>query len=294
MHWTGKVQPIAFSLFGRNIAWYGIIITSAMVIGLLLAIKFAKKVKISSDDLLEMFLIAIPFAIIFARFGYVIFRPHDFYIVNDFGWDNVVDMIAIWDGGLTIMTGAPGGMIGALIWCKWRKVDFLRLSDVIICVVLLSQAIGRWGNFFNQEIYGQLITNPKWQFFPAAVYIAREGGFYQATFFYEMCLNILGFCSMYFLSRHLYLRGSGIPLYVLHYGTIRFIMEFMRDDGDVYTNGNFNQIICICVAVAAAALLSYMIIRKKKKGERVWYAHKIPDKVYIPAKYGIGKEGKTA
>jgi len=292
MHWTGKVESVAFTLFGRDIAWYGIIITSAMLIGLFGATLLAKKIKIKSDDLLELFLIAIPMAILFARLGYVFARPK-YYFVKDFGWDDFVRVFAVWDGGLTIMTGAPGGILGGLIWCKWRKVDFLRLTDAILCIVLLSQAIGRWGNFFNQEIYGMPITNPELQFFPLAVYIAQEGGFFMATFFYESVLNTIGFIVLYLVSKRLYLRGSGIPLYVLAYGLIRFIMEFMRDDGDVYAKVNFNQIICAVVVVAAAALLAVMIIRKKKQGERVWYGKGIPAKLIKPAKYAIYKEGKT-
>jgi phosphatidylglycerol:prolipoprotein diacylglycerol transferase len=294
MHWTGKVDSVAFTLFGRDVAWYGIIITCAMLIGLLAAIRLARRVKITSDDLLEMFLIAIPMAIIFARLGYVVANAGDFFF-KGFDFQDFINIFAIWDGGLTIMSGAPGGILGGWLWCKWRKVDFLRLSDVIICVILLSQGLGRWGNFFNQEIYGKLITNESWQFFPAAVYIARLGGFYQATFFYEMVLDILGFFALYFVSRRLLLRGSGVPLYAMTYGLIRFIMEFMRVESSINTNGvNYTQILCAVVIVASAALLTYMVIRQKKKGVRVWYAKTIPDKLMKPVKYAIFKEGKTS
>ncbi len=295
MHWTGKVESVAFTLFGREVAWYGIIITCAMLIGLLAAIRLAKRVKITSDDLLEMFLIAIPMAVICARLGYVVVHFKEFFLIENFGFQDFINIFAIWDGGLTIISGAPGGIFGGWLWSKWRKVDFLRLSDVIICVMLLSQGLGRWGNFFNQEIYGKLITNESWQFFPAAVYIARLGGFYQATFFYEMVLDILGFFAIYLISRRLLLRGSGVPLYAITYGLIRFIMEFMRVESDINTHGvNYTQILCSVVIVAAAAWLTYLIIRQKKKGNRVWYGRTIPDKLIKPVKYAIYKEGKTS
>jgi phosphatidylglycerol:prolipoprotein diacylglycerol transferase len=293
MHWTGKVQPVAFTIFGRDIAWYGIIITTAMLIGLITAILLAKKTKLKSDDLLEAFLIDIPMAIIFARLGYVIVRPYEYYVIEGFDFEDFINIFAVWDGGLTIITGAPGGILGAYLWSRWRKVDFIRLADTIICVMLLSQALGRWGNFFNQEIYGAEITNPKWQFFPAAVYIAREGGFYQATFFYEMVLNLIGFGIMLYISRRLLVRGHGIPLYAITYGTIRFILEFMRDDGDLYEVVNFTQIILGVVVAASIAILVYLIMREKKKGNRIWYAKGIPDKLIKPVKYAIYKEGKT-
>lgn len=294
MHWTGKVQSIAFSVFGRDIAWYGIIITSAMLIGLLVAIQLSKKIKLKSDDILEMFLIAIPFAIVFARLGYVIVRPYEFYIIESFNFQDFINMIAIWDGGITILTGVPGGVLGAYIWCKWRKVDFVRLVDTIIVVVLLSQAIGRWGNFFNQEIYGASITNPAWQFFPSAVYIARAGGFYQATFFYESVLNIIAFISMYQITRRLNIRGKGALLYAIFYGTIRFVMEFMRDDGDIYEVINFSQIIIGVVILAAAVTLGILIYRKKKEGKRIWYGKGIPQKLIQPAKFAYYRDGKTS
>ncbi len=294
MHWTGRIQPIAFSILGREVAWYGIIITIAMVVGLLVAVMLAKKIKLESDDLLEIFLIAIPMAILFARLGYVIVRPYEYYIIQGFDFHDFIRIFAIWDGGLTIISGAPGGILGAYIWCKWRKADFLRIADVVICVLLLSQAIGRWGNFFNQEIYGAPITNTVWQWFPAAVYIAREGGFYQATFFYEFILNLLGFITMLYISRRLLVRGSGVLIYGITYGLIRFILEFMRDDGDLYEVINFTQIILAVVIVGSATVLAYLIIKEKKKRDRVWFSKGIPSKLLLPAKYAIYRDGKTS
>lgn len=293
MHWTGKVQPVAFSLFGRDVAWYGIIITAAMLIGLFGAIQLCKKIKLKSDDVLEMFLIAIPCAILCARLGFVFSKFSTYFLVDNFGWDDFVNIFAVWDGGLTVLTGVPGGVLGAFIWSKWRKVDILRVVDVAICIVLLSQAIGRWGNFFNQEIYGQPVLNEKMQFFPYAVYIANMKGFYQATFFYESVLNLIGFFVLYLLSKRLYLRGSGGLLYIIYYGTVRFIMEFMRDNSSISTSIDMIPIICGIVVLAAGAVLAVYIIKTKKKGIRVWYGKGIPEKVWKPAKYAIYKEGKT-
>lgn len=284
IHWTGKVKPIAFTIFGRDIAWYGILITTAMLIGLIVAIRRAKKIGVTSDDMLELFMFVIPFAIVFARLGYVIFRPDEFFRVENFGWNEFVDVIAVWDGGLTIMTGVPGGILGAFIWTRWRKVDLVHLADAVMPVVLLSQALGRWGNFFNQEIFGRPITNPDFQFFPLAVYIERRGGFFQATFFYEMVLNILFFVALILILRHLRVKGAGLTMYVISYPFVRFIMEFMRDDEGFYKGVNFNQIICIILSVLAAGMFAYLIIRQQKKGEKVWYPKGIPAELYPVAK----------
>ena len=269
IHWTGLVDPVAFTIFGRDIAWYGIIITLAMLSGLVAATIRAKKIGMTFDDLVEVFICAIPLAIIGARIGYVMVRPE--YFPQGFDWNDFVRVIAVWDGGLTIMTGVPFGVLGAWLWSRWRKVDFVDIADVVIPVVLLSQGLGRWGNFMNQEIYGAPITNPNLQWFPMAVYIARMGGWYQATFFYEMVLDILFFVVIVILLRHLKVKGAGICLYTFSYTLIRFVLEFFRDDGKLYEVINFNQIICGVLAIISAGLLAFLIVYNIKKGNKVWY-----------------------
>ena len=266
------MEPIAFTIFNKDVAWYGIIITCAMLIGLFVGLRLAKRNGIKSDDALELFLIAIPLAIIAARLGFV--------FANLSSMHSFRDVIAVWDGGLTIMTGAPAGILGGFIWCKWRKVDFFKLADSVVFVVLLSQGLGRWGNFMNQELYGLAVTNEKLQFFPFAVYIAREGGWFQAAFFYEMVLDILGFFILWFVSRHLYMRGSGVVLYAMTYATIRFIMEFCRDSTDMFGIKNTNQIFCAIAAGVCLCIFVGMIIYHKKRKERIWYAHGIPPEFF--------------
>jgi len=275
--WTGEVQHVAFYVGSRPIAWYGIIITFGMLVGLVLGIYRTKKINMDSGDVMELFIFVIPFAIVFARLGFVVFRPE--FFPSDFGWSDFVDMIAVWDGGLTILTGIPGGVLGALIWCKWRKHDFINVADRAAPVVLVSQAIGRWGNFFNQEIYGHPITNPDWQFFPAAVYIKNRAGYFQATFFYEMVLNLLFFALLVIVLKRLRLKGAGILGYLFCYPLIRFIMEFMRDDLGFYKGVNFTQIICIVVAVVCLGTIITMAILRVRKGERVWFSKGIPDEL---------------
>jgi prolipoprotein diacylglyceryl transferase len=281
--WTGDVPRIAFTVFNKEIAWYGILVTLGMIVGLVLGIIRAKKIGITSDDVLELFLIAVPLAVIAARIGYVVFRPDEFFVKN-FGWDDFVNIIAIWDGGLTIMTALLGGLAGGLIWAKWRKADFIHITDRILPVVLVSQAIGRWGNFFNQEIYGMQITNPHAQWFPLAVFISDRGAYFQACFFYEGVFNLIMFGLVVFVLSRLRVKGAGTILYISGYTLIRFVMEFLRDDLGFYTGVNYNQIICIIISVLGYALLAFLIIRKTKKGEKVWYKGGIPDELFPLAK----------
>lgn len=279
-----------------------------MLVGLLVAIKLSKRVKVKSDDLLELFLIAIPLAIIGARLGFVLAHFKQFFLVKPFTWQSFVDIIAVWDGGLTILTGAPFGILGGFIWCKWRKVDFLDLADSIICVIILSQGLGRWGNFCNQELYGLAVTNPNLQFFPYAVYITRMGGFYQATFFYEMIADLMGFGLLLFLRNHLRLKGSGVLAYACVYCIIRSIMECFRDSTDILGIPNTSQLACSIGAVLCFVAIVVLAVLKIKKGEKIWYGKGgIPQEAFVSAKYSerktdapeetadndSGNEGKT-
>lgn len=278
MHWTGRVDPVAFSIGKVSVAWYGIFITVAMVTALLISIKRVKRINVCSDDMLVLFLIAIPMAVIFARLGYVISNYKD-YFVKPYDWAAFVNTIAIWKGGLTIMWGVPGGCLGALIWAKIYKKNIIKVADIVLPTVLLAQAMGRWGNFFNQELYGQPITNPSAQWFPLGVYIASEGGWFQATFFYEMVLNVIGFVVLSVLVRRLDVKGFGSLSYFAWYCTVRGIMEIFRSETNAFDEKTgFNTVMVFCFIMAAlfiAGIVTVIVI-KKKRGGRIWYKNGIP------------------
>lgn len=282
MHWTGKVQPIIFSMGNISVRWYGLIITSAMLLGLYIGTKRCAKFKISSDDMLTLFLIAIPLAVIGARLGYVVSR-FEYYFTSPYDWQAFVDTIAIWDGGLTIMVGVPFGILGGYIWSKVKKVKFVDVASVVLPVVLLCQAIGRWGNFFNQELYGQIITNPSLQWFPLATFIANKGAFFQATFFYEFVLNIIGFFILSYLVKHIHIKGLGIYGYIAWYYLVRGSLEFIRDDGHSSLDGAININILFCYIAAAVAIITVvtLIVIKKKQGKQVFYKKEIPLPSYV-------------
>ena len=278
MHWTGQVTPVAFKLGNVSVAWYGIIITFAMILALCISIKRVKRINISSDDMLMLFLIAIPIAVICARLGYVVSNYKD-YFVSPYDWDAFVDTIAIWNGGLTIMWGVPGGVLGAFIWSKIYKKDLFKTADIVLPTVLLAQAIGRWGNFFNQELYGQLITNPSHQWFPLAVFIANKGAWYQATFFYESVLNVIGFLLLSFLVRRIDVKGIGSLGYAAWYCLVRGSLEFIRGERSVIdsmTSVNTVSLFCYIVAALSLGIIAFLIVRKHKKGGKIFYKNGIP------------------
>lgn len=201
-----NINPVAFRIGGLEVRWYGLIITCAMVLGLIILIFMAKKKGISSDDTLELFLWVIPLGIIFARIIYVFANNKEYGYFPIESWDDFVNCIAIWDGGITIYGGMVGGVLGAFIFCKRKKIKLGTILDMLVPIVLLCQAIGRWGNFCNQEAYGQLVTNEKLFGLPFSVYIdaahaVNGAGWYQATFLYESVYNFIGAILTYCLWR---------------------------------------------------------------------------------------------
>ncbi|MGI6213077.1 MAG: prolipoprotein diacylglyceryl transferase [Christensenellales bacterium] len=282
MHWTGKVQPIAFSIFGRDVAWYGIIITSAILIGMLFSMKRCQKIKMTTDDFLEIFLWAVPLAIVCGRIGYVIYKASDYFVPN-FGWSDFVNLIAVWEGGITIVGAVPGGAIGLYLWCKYRKVDFISVADQILPLLLIGQAIGRWGNFFNQEIYGPVVSNPSLQFFPYAVFIEYTGQFHNALFFYESMLDLIAFLVLFYVMKRFIMRYNGILLYAGTYSFIRFVMEFLRLDFADYPVDPL-QIAMFIISATCWTLLVLQIKKAKAAGKRVWYKDGVPLKLYTDAK----------
>lgn len=155
-----------------------------MILGFVLALRRCKKNGVEPDHLYNLVLWLIPVCILCTRAYYVLFEWEQYK-------DNLLSVFQINKGGLAIYGGILGGVAVVLIYCKVKKLSFWSLADTLIPSLVLGQAIGRWGNFVNQEAYGNLITNPDLQFFPYGVYIEELGQWHQATFFYESALNTL-------------------------------------------------------------------------------------------------------
>ena len=161
-----QINPVAFTIGNLEIRWYALILTFAMLVALYILYKLAKGKGFTGDFILEVFLWTIPLAIIFARLGYCLPRKEYWTSIQGF-WR----MFKIWEGGLTILSGIFGGLLGIFIACKHKKVALFDVVDLVIPALLIGQAIGRWGNFMNEELFGVQITNPAFQWMPFAVYI---------------------------------------------------------------------------------------------------------------------------
>lgn len=272
--------PKTFSVFGFEIAFYGLIIGFGILAGMAIAFREAKITGQKVDDYIDLALFGVIFAIIGARLYYVVFQWDSYK-------DNLLDILNLRQGGLAIY----GGVIAAIITCytvaKVKKLSFLQMADTGCLGVLLGQIIGRWGNFFNREAYGgntdglfamkvnlsdTTINGVQVQ---DGIDIFEEAGNYfiqvQPTFLYESFCNLclLGLI-MLFRKKKKY-HGEVFLWYMCGYGAIRAVIEGFRTDqlqiGD--TGIAVSQILGGTIAVVAGAIIVYM--RIKKKGESsVW------------------------
>jgi phosphatidylglycerol---prolipoprotein diacylglyceryl transferase len=258
---------VAFNLFGKDIYWYGIIIAVGLVLGVWVASEVIKRRGYRSDTILDGALICVPMAIIFARIYYVVFAP-----VGAFSWAQWWRVFFIWEGGLAIYGAIIGGILGLIIFAKWRKVSLLDLLDAATVGVILGQAIGRWGNFANQEAFGSVVTNPSLQWFPMSVYINADLSWHYATFFFEsMCSLIIFFVLFLWYSKRAKSRGNVFFLYLLLYGIARASIEWLRTDSLWIINGTWQppldtilRVSWLLSVVLVIASLVVLIIRAKK------------------------------
>lgn len=243
-----------FGIQGLNIAWYGIIIGCGMVLGVLLAAYRAKQRGFQSDMIIDFLLWALPLAIVGARLYYVVFEWKS-YAGDPF------KILAVNQGGLAVYGGVIGGIIAGFIFCRIKKFPILTLLDLAVPSLVLGQIIGRWGNFINQEAFGNVISNPSLQFFPIAVYIERLGEWHQATFFYESAWNFGLLFVILLLSRRKVKDGILLSTYFIGYGLGRFWIEGLRTDS-LYIVPGIRVSQMLSLLLIALGITMQILIRK--------------------------------
>ncbi len=248
----------SFSSIG-SVKMYAIMIFLGVVAAYFLASYEAKKKDFKSDTIIDVFLLALPIGIIGARIYFVLFH-FDLYR-NDF-----MSVFKIWEGGLAIYGGVIAGAAAILVYCRKKKLSFFALCDVLVSGVILAQALGRWGNYFNIEAYGLAITNPSLQFFPLAVYVPSIGEWHMATFFYEFVWNILGFALLFFVIRKKGRTGDSTLWYFLWYGAGRMVIEgFRLDSLYLFSTGiRVSQLLSLVLVLAMLIILVWQRVKAKK------------------------------
>jgi phosphatidylglycerol:prolipoprotein diacylglycerol transferase len=273
-----RLDPVVISFGFISVHWYGLILGTAALIALLLSIKEGKKHGLDSDVFMDLMLFGVPLGILGGRLYYVVFQ-WDYYSAHP------GDILAVWKGGLA-MHGVIIAMVLTLtIYTKLKKVSFWKLADIVAPNVLLAQAIGRWGNFMNQEAHGGVVARefleglrlPEFIINQMYIYNPAPGeglvaGFYhhQPTFLYESLWNLLGFLVLISLRKVKLQRGEMFFSYLMWYSLGRFFVEGMRTDSLMLTETiRMAQVASIALLIVAA--LAIIIRRKTGASKKLYY-----------------------
>ena len=193
------MDRVAFSLFGVNVNWYGLIITCGMILAVLYALWHAKFERVKTDDIIDLALFLSIAGVIGARLYYVIMEFDQYLVTNGTFWKNLTgtlyNIIAVWNGGLAIYGGIIAGFLTAIVVARKKRIRFSVIADIAGPAVMVGQIIGRWGNFVNVEAYGAETTLPwrmgiLYSFDDAASFVSEK--FVHPTFLYESLWNLVG------------------------------------------------------------------------------------------------------
>ena len=267
--WEFNPDPIAIHI-GHGIYWYGIILACAMLAGLFLCMKQAKRFGLTEDNVLDLVLWAVPCCILGSRIYYVVFYL-DLYrnAHGSLDWGRI---IAIWDGGLAIYGTVIAGALVVLIFTRVKKLRFAAMTDLAVMGLLLGQIIGRWANFINREAFGGLTDLP-WRmrlWVSASQYIEVH-----PTFLYESLWNLVGLLLMLFVvTKGRRFDGENTWFYFLWYGLGRAWIEGLRTDSLYLFDWTFmgqpirvSQALSLVMVVVAAFMLFYNIKIKKRTAD---------------------------
>ncbi|MCR6095132.1 prolipoprotein diacylglyceryl transferase [Salipaludibacillus agaradhaerens] len=249
------LNPVAFELGPLTVYWYGLLIGLGALIGYLIANREAKKRGMPADMFADLLLFALPAAIVGARIYYVIFRWEQFA-------ENPVRVFYIWEGGLAIHGGLIGALLTAYIYAKIKGLSFWKIADIAAPSIILGQAIGRWGNFVNQEVYGGEVSRSFLENLMLPDFIINQmyiqGAYHHPTFLYESVWNIIGFILLLWLRRVNLRRGELFISYAIWYSVGRFFIEGIRTDNllifDVIRTA---QIVSIITVIGGIIILIY-------------------------------------
>lgn len=240
-------NPIALQLGPLTIRWYGVLMSTALAVGVYFAYKEAEKQKIDPEHILNLAIMVAPLCFVGARLYYVMFQ-WPYYAAHP------SEIPAVWHGGLAIHGAIITGIVAGYFFVKHYKLSFWQMADIVAPSLILGQAIGRWGNYFNQEAYGYP-TNLPW-----AMYI--NGAYRHPTFLYESLWDFGVFLLLIYIRRKGFIkRGEVFLLYLATYSIGRFVVEGFRTDSLMLGPLRAAQVVSIIAALCAAAIVFY---RRKK------------------------------
>ena len=253
------IDPVALEIGPLSIRWYGVIIATGMLIGYLLADREATKKKLPKDVIPDLVMVTIISALICARLYYVIFEWSNYQ-------DNLMDIFKVYEGGMAIHGGLIGAFLAGYIFCKVKGYSFFQLADIAAPSIILGQAIGRWGNFINQEAHGGEVSRQFLESLMLPEFIINQmninGAYYHPTFLYESLWSIIGFIILLLIRPYLKI-GETFLTYLIYYSVGRFFIEGMRTDSLMLTELlRVAQVISIVIIVVSIAMIVYRRIKQ--------------------------------
>lgn len=268
---TSTLDPVFLEIGPFTVHWYGVIIITGVIIGLFLATKEANRLGLKKDLIIDLMVFALPIAIVFARIYYVTFEWNQY--VNQPWWE----VFAVWHGGIAIHGALIGAIFTAIIYTHIKKASFWQIADIVAPSLILGQAIGRWGNFMNQEAYGGAISEAAYnnfhQYLPNFIMnqMTIDGVMYHPTFLYESFWNLVVFILLLIFRRYNPIRGEVFLSYIMLYSIGRFVIEGMRMDSLYIGELRIAQIISVLLIVGAISLIVYRrgVIKDKYNDKNV-------------------------
>lgn len=246
------IDPVALEVGPFAIRWYGIIMATAFMIGTLLAYSRASRAGIDPDHIISIVAIIIPAAIIGSRLYYVAFNWSEYS-------QDPIGILAVWHGGLAIHGGIIGGVLAGLWFVRKYHLSAWNMADVLAPSLIIGQAIGRWGNFINQEAYGGPVSEEFISAFPAFIqkqmYI--DGQYYHPAFLYESLWDFGIFLVLTYYWSKRRVQGEVAALYLILYSIGRFFIEGLRTDSLMLGSYKVAQIVSLLLIIAGILIIYF-------------------------------------
>ena len=241
------MDRVAFSIFGLDIMWYGILIACGILMAILVSSKEARRLGYQEGQVTDICLFAIPLGIVGARLYYVAFNWSQYA-------GDLREIINIRGGGLAIHGGILAGILTVWVFTRIKKLEFFRMADILVLGLPMAQAIGRWGNFINGEAHGGP-TNLPWA-------ILVEGQRVHPTFLYESVWDWMIFVYIFMIRKNKKYAGQLLVDYIFLYSLGRFFIEGLRTDSLMLGPIKMAQLISL-VGIGMALVARYFLLKKK-------------------------------
>ncbi len=259
-------SPVAFSIGGKAVYWYGIILAAGFLLAVLYALRRVDEFGFTQDHILDGLLIVTPVSIICARAYYCIFNWQLYA-------DHPISCLYIWEGGLAVYGSVIGAILMTVLFTRWKKLPLKPLLDLVSLGFLIGQFIGRWGNFINREAHGGVTDS--------FLRMGLEDAFgnityYHPTFLYESVWNFVGFVFLHFYSKRRKYDGQIFTMYVAWYGLGRMIVEGMRTDSlYLFSTGiRVSQLLAAISCLVATALLLWRLLIHRPDASQMYIHQK--------------------